>query len=175
MAPETELMLAVQYGTLADVRRAPKSCAGQRDSRGMTALMLAVLKGDAEKVKYLLTLEDPAAENAWGLNSADLALKMGNTRILTLIQDYCESHRISLEPSQTKVDKQFQQHILETKAFTGLDDEELRRRTDKVASHTARVVADFQAPNAGGAARACDVRGVRPEYHGPGTVVSRRK
>ena len=57
----------------------------------MTALMLAVLKGDLEKVRYLLTLEDPAAENAWGLNAADLALKMGNASILSLIQTYCKT------------------------------------------------------------------------------------
>lgn len=104
MAPETELMLAVQYGTLADVRKAPRSCAGQKNSQGMTALMLAVLKGDVDKVRYLLTLEDPAAENAWGLNSADLALKMGNQRILDLIRDHSRVHGAALEPSQARVD-----------------------------------------------------------------------
>lgn len=99
MPPETELMLAVQYGTLADVKNAPKTCAGAKNSQGMTALMLAVLKRDVEKVRYLLTLEDPGEQNAWGLDSADLALKVNDSRILDLILKNCQSRGVVLGPS----------------------------------------------------------------------------
>lgn len=175
MAPETELMLAVQYGTLADVKKAPRELAGQKNAQGMTALMLAVLKNDVDKVRYLLTLEDPAERNVWGLSAADLALKTGNERILDLLQTHCRVRGVDLEPSQTRIDNQFKQHILKTKMLTGLSDEELRRRTDVVASHTAKVAADFQLPGKGGAERACEARGVRPEYYVPGRPGDARK